>query len=59
VGTNNPQLLADPGYQGLRQARATGEDYDAFVDEFVAALRAWQPHLLLQWEDFGNNNAFR
>lgn len=45
--------------QGLRQRRVTGAAYDALVEEFVDALRAWRPHVLLQFEDFANHNAFR
>jgi malate dehydrogenase (oxaloacetate-decarboxylating)(NADP+) len=59
VGTNNQRLLDDPDYKGLRQRRASEPEYSALLAEFVAALQVWRPHLLLQWEDFGNHNAFK
>eukprot|EP00475_Leptophrys_vorax_P009935 TRINITY_DN1661_c0_g1_i1.p1 TRINITY_DN1661_c0_g1~~TRINITY_DN1661_c0_g1_i1.p1 ORF type:complete len:538 (-),score=36.04 TRINITY_DN1661_c0_g1_i1:183-1796(-) len=59
VGTNNEALLADPQYKGLHEKRLRGEEYDALVDELMSAVRAWRPHILLQFEDFGNTNAFR
>ena len=50
VGTNNQALLDEPSYGGLRQRRVVGEQYDALVEEFIQALKAWQPHVLLQFE---------
>jgi malate dehydrogenase (oxaloacetate-decarboxylating) len=57
VGTQNDELLADPLYLGLRRQRARGAEYQAFVDEFVAAVQRVFPGALLQWEDFLKENA--
>ncbi|KAG6546105.1 hypothetical protein Mapa_012511 [Marchantia paleacea] len=59
VGTNNQQLLADPTYKGIRQTRLRGQEYDDLVDEFMGAVKSLHDHTLLQFEDFGNQNAFR
>lgn len=58
VGTNNPELLADPLYVGYRQPRLRGEPYDELVAEFVDAVQRAFPGALLQWEDFSNKTSF-
>src|SRR3984957_2548583 len=57
VGTNNHDLLQDPLYLGLRQERVRGDEYHAFIDEFVEAALELHPKCCIQWEDFANFNA--
>jgi len=59
VGTNNEELLNDILYVGLRQRRLRGEPYEDLVEEFIMATRELYPHALIQFEDFGTQNAFR
>ena len=59
VGTNNESLLNDPLYNGLERHRARGDKYNELVDEFMQAAQELFPGVLIQLEDFGNNNAFR
>jgi malate dehydrogenase (oxaloacetate-decarboxylating) len=59
VGTDNPDCLADPLYVGWRHERVRGQEYDDFVEAFVAAVVKRWPRVLLQWEDFAKNNATR
>jgi malate dehydrogenase (oxaloacetate-decarboxylating)(NADP+) len=59
AGTNNPELLDDPLYIGLHQARTRGDAYDALVDEFVTAAHKRFPGVVIQFEDFATSNAFR
>ena len=59
VGTENASLQTGSAYIGLKQPRTRGADYDAFIAEFVAAVKTIFPQALMQWEDFGNTNAFR
>ena len=58
VGTNNQGLLHDPLYLGLQQPRVDGEEYYAFVREFIEAAKARWPHVIIQFEDFANRHAF-
>lgn len=58
VGTNTESYLNDPLYLGLRQKRVTGDEYFALMEEFITAVRARWPHVLVQFEDFQNSVAF-
>jgi len=59
VGTDNEDLLRNPIYVGWRHRRVRDQEYDAFVDTFVQAVKKRWPHVLLQWEDFAGANAAR
>ena len=58
VGTDNPSLLEDPLYLGVRHPRLRGDEYFSLLDELVAAIGEVFPGALVQWEDFANQQAF-
>ncbi|MFG6138380.1 NAD-dependent malic enzyme [Halomonas sp. B23F22_10] len=57
VGTNNQTLLDDPMYMGWRHPRISQEEYNAFMAEFITAVKRRWPNVLLQFEDFAQANA--
>jgi malate dehydrogenase (oxaloacetate-decarboxylating) len=57
IGTNNSERLDDPEYFGWRHERITGEDYFAFIEQFVDAVKEELAETCLQWEDFANTHA--
>ncbi|XP_068638218.1 NADP-dependent malic enzyme isoform X1 [Aristolochia californica] len=59
VGTNNEKLLNDEFYIGLKQKRASGQEYAELLQEFMSAVKQnYGEKVLVQFEDFANHNAF-
>ncbi len=59
TGTDNQTLLNDPQYIGWRHPRIRNQEYDDFIEHFVSAVKKRFPKVLLQWEDFAQQNASR
>ncbi len=57
VGTDNPDLLADPLYMGWQHPRVSQPEYDAFLALFIDAVKRRWPSVFLQFEDFNQTNA--
>lgn len=57
AGTNRQELLDDPLYLGNHHQRVRGNDYYAFIDQFVETAEKLFPKLYLHWEDFGRSTA--
>jgi malate dehydrogenase (decarboxylating) len=58
-GTNNEKLLGDPLYLGLPIRRLDGEEYVSVIDEFMEAVFARWPNVIVQFEDFQSKWAFK
>lgn len=59
VGCNNQELIDDPLYMGWKHERITGDEYDAFIAQFMEAVQRRWPNVLIQFEDFAQHNANR
>lgn len=59
VGTNNQAFLDDPFYLGLRQRRISEKEMDEFMDEFMHEMTVAFPKMMIQFEDFSTDKAFR
>ena len=58
-GTNNETNLKDPFYLGMRSKRVPMEKELEFMDEFMAAAADVYPDMVVQFEDFESEKAFR
>ncbi|KKP04010.1 malic enzyme [Trichoderma harzianum] len=58
TGTNNETNLKDPFYLGLRQKRVPFAEQQAFMDEFMEAVKEVYPNMVVQFEDFDSEKAF-
>jgi malate dehydrogenase (oxaloacetate-decarboxylating)(NADP+) len=59
LGTNNETFLNDPLYLGSRQKRPSPKDMEEFMDEFMDEVKSVFPNLMVQFEDFSTDEAFK
>jgi malate dehydrogenase (oxaloacetate-decarboxylating) len=57
AGTDNEKLLSDPFYLGNRHARRRGQDYDAFIEQYVQTVSALFPDALLHFAGLSPEDA--
>jgi len=57
LGTDNKALREDPFYLGTPEPKPKGEEYYAYVDEFIQAMRRRYPYALIHFEDFETERA--
>ena len=57
AGTDRQELIDSPYYLGLKQPRLRGDDYLAYIDQFVEVAKEVFPNVLFHWEDFGRDHA--
>lgn len=57
VGTDNEALRNDPNYIGCNVPRLQGEEYFDMLDEFMSAVYARWPGVVVQFEDFETSKA--
>jgi len=59
LGTDNKANLADPLYLGRKHTRVGDKEMSEFMEEFMREMKAVFPNLLVQFEDFSTENAFK
>ena len=59
VGTDREELLENPDYLGVHEPRLRGDEYFALIDRFVDAVKRRWPKVIIQWEDFAKDVAFK
>lgn len=59
LGTNNQKFLDDPFYLGNRHQRVSDKEMEVFMDEFMYEMSRAFPKLMVQFEDFSSDNAFK
>ncbi|PPR01997.1 hypothetical protein CVT24_011120 [Panaeolus cyanescens] len=59
LGTNTQRYLDDPFYLGMRQKRVSDKEMEEFMDEFMHEMTTAFPKLMIQFEDFSTDNAFK